>query len=42
VWGRAPPNALCFCQAKKYPFDDRKSTHLSSLDQTLTIEKVPT
>ena len=20
----------CFCQAKKYPFDDRKSTHLSS------------
>jgi hypothetical protein len=23
--------ANCFCQAKKYPFDNRKSTHLSRL-----------
>jgi len=24
------PFSICFCQAKKYPFDNRKMTHLSS------------
>jgi hypothetical protein len=32
---------MCSCQAKKYPFDNRKQTHLGCFACTLTIEKVP-
>lgn len=31
----------CFCQTKRYPFDNRKEPHLGSLACTLTIENVP-
>ena len=28
---------LCFCQAKKYPFDNRKMTHLRGYRITLNL-----